>query len=108
VKRGPADGTPDDGEARFERAAVEVGGHGAIPATLPETVLALRVRAPTTARESFHCAHGRTTQRDAAPLPCSPERFDQEFEEMISICASNLLSELESSRSCRSSPSRRR
>ena len=41
VVLGLADRAPNDGEARFEQPAVEVGGHGAIPATLPETVLAL-------------------------------------------------------------------
>ena len=38
-------------------------------------------------------------QEEPTMLELSPERFDQEFEEMISICASTLLSELESSRS---------
>ena len=35
-----------DNEPRFEQPAVEVGGHGAIPATLPETVLALETLFP--------------------------------------------------------------
>ena len=43
---GLADGAPNDGEARFEQSTVEVGGHGAIPATLPETVLALETLFP--------------------------------------------------------------
>ncbi len=39
---GLADGAPNDGE----QSTVEVGGHGAIPATLPETVLALETLFP--------------------------------------------------------------
>ena len=46
VKLGLADGTPNDGEARFEQATIKVGGDGAIPATLPETVLALEALFP--------------------------------------------------------------
>ena len=46
VVLGLADRAPNDGEARFEQPAVEVGGHGAIPATLPESVLALEALFP--------------------------------------------------------------
>ncbi len=46
VELGLADRAPNDGEARFEQPAVEVGGHGAIPATLPETVVALEALFP--------------------------------------------------------------
>ena len=46
VVLGLVDRAPNDGEGRFEQPAVEVGGHGAIPATLPESVLALEALFP--------------------------------------------------------------
>ncbi len=46
VELGLTDRTPSDGEARFEQSTIQVGDHGAIPATLPETVLALETLFP--------------------------------------------------------------
>ena len=46
MELGLTDRAPNDGEARFEQATIEVGGDGAIPATLPETVLALEALFP--------------------------------------------------------------
>jgi len=41
-----AERTPSDGEARFEQATIEVGGDGAIPASLPEPVWSLEAFFP--------------------------------------------------------------
>ena len=46
VELGLTDRAPNDGEARFEQSTIEVGGDGAIPATLPEPVLVLETLFP--------------------------------------------------------------
>ncbi len=46
VVLGLTGGAPNDGEARFEQSTIEVGGDGAIPATLPEPVFALETLFP--------------------------------------------------------------
>ena len=59
---------------RFEQSTVEVGGHGAIPATLPETVLALETLFPhgldrASVLESLLCSS--SCDSEPGTVPCA-------------------------------------